>query len=323
MSLSYEYSIGSVRVKESFLFSSADRETLLACKNTAELIAFLRDKNYGDGNTVDEIIESNTKNMWSYIKSVAPDFSLFEPFALMNDAHNLKTVLKGIMAERDYSGLLMTPCTLSEEYLKSAVEDIRLDRLPQWLADAAKGAYKILAETKDARLSDAMIDNALMKELLSQAKKTDSIFIREYIECLVFYSNIKTAIRAAKTNAASHYLDVALCDMKGFDKCAMKAAALRGVDEVLNVAEKISAYHCSEAIEKYRQSPSEFEKYVDNLYIRLALELCRHRDEGPEPLLGYYIGCEYEHKMIYIIAGGIITGTPSDKLRERLRENYG
>ena len=61
MSLSYEFSIGSVRAKEKSLFTSSDAEQMLALKNENELIRFLRDKGYGDGNTVDEIIESNTE----------------------------------------------------------------------------------------------------------------------------------------------------------------------------------------------------------------------------------------------------------------------
>ena len=66
-----------------------------------------------------------------------------------------------------------------------------------------------------------------------------------------------------------------------------------------------------------------FEKFVDNRLIGLAKQLCRLSSEGPEPLLGYYIGCVYERKMITLIASGLKTETPKEQIRERLREIYG
>ena len=100
MALSYEFSIGSVRAKETSLFTGADIDRLLFCKDENELVRLLSDKGYGDGNTVEEIIDSHTKNMWDYLRSVAPDFEIFNPFFYQNDIHNLKVVLKGTMANR-------------------------------------------------------------------------------------------------------------------------------------------------------------------------------------------------------------------------------
>ena len=55
----------------------------------------------------------------------------------------------------------------------------------------------------------------------------------------------------------------------------------------------------------------------------MAKESCKHASEGAEPLLGYYLGCEAEKKVIHIIASGIRTKTDTDTIRERLREIYG
>ena len=76
-------------------------------------------------------------------------------------------------------------------------------------------------------------------------------------------------------------------------------------------------------MEIYKKSTSDFEKFIDNKLIILAKQFCRMSSEGPEPLVGYYIGCKYERKLINIIASGIKTKTPPDKIRERLREIYG
>ena len=92
MRLSYEFSVGSVRAREKRLFTSAELEQMLNLKSENELVRFLKDKGYGDGETVSEIVESNTEQMWKYIEGVAPDFSIFKPFLLKNDVHNIKNL---------------------------------------------------------------------------------------------------------------------------------------------------------------------------------------------------------------------------------------
>ena len=323
MALSYEFSIGSVRARENTMFSEADAEQMLALKSPDELVRFLKDKGYGDGDTVEEIIESNTRRMWKYIRSIAPDLNIFEPFLIQNDVHNFKTVLKGTMSDRDYEHLLMEPCTVRKEDMIKAVENRRFDVFPEWLQKPADKAYQRLAETKDARLSDAGIDRAVLERLVFLGKSSRSVFLEEYFNTLVFYANVKTVLRAVKAGVSRYFYDKALCDCDGFDKQTAVRAALTNESALMKYLEKIDAYNCRKAMSIFAESPSKFEKFVDDELIRLAKRLCKLSSEGCEPLMGYYIGCEYERKLIIIIASGLRTGTPSDKIRERLREIYG
>lgn len=323
MALSYEFSIGSVRARETRLLSEADVEQMLAMKTEGELIHYLKDKGYGDGNTVDEILTSNTSRMWAYIKSIAPDFDLFLPFFIQNDIHNLKTVLKGTMSDRDYAALLMEPCSIPTEALIKAVENRRFESFPLWLQRPANRAYQILAETKDARLSDAYLDRAVLDELLVQARRSRSPFLNAYFNTLVFYTDVKTALRGARIGASRYYLEKAVAECEGLDKAALVKNALQGTDALLKYLKNQPVYECQRAMELFVQSPSSFEKFVDNQLIGLARQLCRLSSEGPEPLLGYYIGCVYERKMINLIASGLKTETPKEQIRERLRELYG
>ncbi len=323
MALSYEFSIGSVRARENTMFSEADAEQMLALKSVDELIRFLKDKGYGEGDTVDEIVESNTRRMWKYIKSIAPDFNIFEPFLIQNDVHNFKTVLKGTMSDREYEQLLMEPCTIKKEDMIKAVENRRFDVFPEWLRKPADKAYKRLTETKDARLSDAGIDRAVLERLIFLGKKSGSVFLAEYFNTLVFYANVKTALRGAKAGVPGYFYERALCECDGFDRQAVIKEALTGESHLVKYLEKLDAYDCRKAMSIFAESPSKFEKFVEDQLIRLAKRLCKLSSEGCEPLMGYYIGCEYERKLIIIIAGGLKTGTPSEKIRERLREIYG
>lgn len=323
MSLSYEFSIGSVRARETSLFSDAEVEQMLAMKGEGELVRFLRDKGYGDGSSVAEILESSRQKMWKYIRSVAPDFSVFDPFLIQNDVHNLKTILKGVMSDREYQELLTEPCTVQHSEMISIVENRRFDKLPGWLGEAADKAYQLLAETKDARISDALIDKAVMERMLFEGKMSRSAFLDEYFRTVVFYANVKIALRGAKADIGQYYFENALCECEGFDKAAVTRFALMGSGHLVKYLEKLGVYDCSKAMALFQESPSLFERFVDNQLIRLAKKLCRYASEGPEALMGYYIGCQYERKLITMVAGGLKTGTAPEKIRERLRELYG
>ncbi|MGN0488706.1 MAG: V-type ATPase subunit [Ruminococcus sp.] len=323
MAKSYEYSIGSVRAKETSLFTSSEVEQMLGCSNEAQLVRYLNDKGYGEGDTIDEVISYNTAKMWDYIKSVAPDFSIFNPFFYLNDIHNLKTVLKGTMSGRDYNALLLNPSTIDFDTLKSAVENRKFSLLPQWLSDEADSAYEVLAYTKDARLSDAVMDKAVMEEMLEAGERSGSEFLNNYFKTTVFYSNIKIAIRSAKVGTTEDFLKRALCEVDEFRMTTIIKAAVKGIDNLVDTLEKFTEYELNKAIEAYRLSPSAFEKFVDNKLILMAKEDCKRASSGPEPLMGYYLGCEAEKKVIHIIASGLRTKTDSEIIRERLREIYG
>jgi V/A-type H+-transporting ATPase subunit C len=323
VAVSYEFSIGSVRAKENSLFTNAELEQMLGCKNETELVRFLLDKGYGEGSTIDEIIQSHTEEMWKYIKSVAPDFEIFNPFFYKNDIHNLKAVLKGTMAGRDYSALLIKPCTIDADTLKSAVENRKFTLLPDWLSAPADKAYEVLAHTGDARLSDAIIDKAVMQRLVEAGKSSGSEFLRSYFNTSVFYSNIKIAIRSSRTKTSRDFLNQALCEVEDFRMSTVISAALRGNEALLDALSKFSEYDCSKAIEEYKISPSQFERFVDNKLINMAKESCKRASEGAQPLLGYYLGCEAEIKVIHIIASGLRTKSDTNTIRERLREIYG
>lgn len=323
MAFSYEYSIGSVRAKECHLFGSAEFEQMLAMKSEDELLRFLSDKGYGSGSTVEELLESNTEAMWAYIRTVAPDMTVFEPFMQRNDIHNIKTVIKGLMTDRYTEDLMSEPCTIPRKLLMEAAENRRFDKLPEWVGGAADKAYSLLAESGDARLSDGLIDCAYLMQLSKTADETKSAFLSEYFRTLIFYTDIKLMLRAARTNASRDYLERTVCPVKGLDKKEAITKVLSGEENLVKYLEHISAYDCCDAAKAYGESPTQFERFVDNKLIALARKCCRYASEGAEPILGYYLGCEAERKVIHIIDGGIRTRTPADKIRERLRDTYG
>ena len=308
MALSYEFSIGSVRAKENALFSKTDLEQLLG----------------GTVGAFDEMTKRHMDGVWEYLRRIAPDFGVFAPFLIQNDAHNFKVVLKGTMSARDYyTALLLTPCTVEHKLMIDAVEHRIMKDLPAWLQEPAAMAYDLLAHTGDARAADAVLDKAVMLEMLRQSEGFRSKFLKEYFRTEVFYHNIKIALRGARTGADRHYYKSAMPRFEGFDRDKIVQAALKGHDALVDMLSKLSDYGCKQAMEQYKSSPSAFEKFVDDRLMMLAKESCKRTSEGAEPLLGYYLGEEAQNKVLHIIYSGVKTGADTEIIRERLREIYG
>lgn len=323
MALSYEFSIGSVRARENSLLSGSDLEHMLGCSDQNALVRFLSDKGFGEGSTIKEITASHTDNMWKYLKSVAPDFEIFNPFFYQNDIHDLKVVLKGIMSGKKYEELLIKPSTIDIDTLESAVQGKKFSLLPKWLSKPAEKAYELLAHTGDARLGDAVIDKAVMQKMLDAGKNSGSDFLNAYFKTVVFYNNVKIALRASRTGTTKDFLTSALCEVEQFRMNSIIDEAVKGHGNLVDMLAKCSEYDCNKAIEAYKSSPAEFERFVDNKLMSMTKESCKRLGEGAEPLMGYYLGCEAENKAVNIIACGLQTGTDENIIRERLRELYG
>ena len=65
-----------------------------------------------------------------------------------------------------------------------------------------------------------------MQKLLLESKKSKSVFLKKYLERLVFFAEVKIALRAAKTSATETYLEQALCECEGLDITALIKATL-------------------------------------------------------------------------------------------------
>lgn len=324
MPLSYEYSFGAVRAREKALFTRAELETMLAFNSLDALTGYLKDRNYAEGETLDELLQNSKQETLHYLGTVVPDASVFDALLYPNDAHNMKTVIKGLLAGIDYEPLLIKQCTVDTATIVTAVKENKFFLLPATFAEAAQKAYEVLAHTADARLADAWLDTACMTAQLQAAKATKIAFLEEYIRTDIFYKNVKIALRGAATAAPLSYYETALCDgVEGFDKKEVTAAALKGEDALTEYLSVKDAYGCQAAMEQYRVSPSAFEKYADNCLMQLARERCKRSGTGAEAALGYFLAKAAEDRAVHMIAVGIETEADKETTRERLREIYG
>lgn len=317
---SYAYASGNLRAKEAGFLTHQDLEQMMGQKDIAHLTAFLREKGFGSGGEedVDAILRAETEKLWQTLRGVTPDFSLFAPFIYRYDFHNAKVILKGTLRDRPYDSLLLYPVTVEPALLEAAVKENRFTALPPRMHQAVEEAYTLLAQTADPQKSDAVLDKACMAAMQEAAGEAKVPLLRELIGHMVFYADVKIALRAARTGKDKAFLDMALCPCNGVDLTGLTRAALSGMEALLEYLESRDIYHSREGVEQYRENPSAFEKWVEDGSMAI-IRRSKQVTMGPEVPLGYLLAKEAEIKAVQMIASGLRAGQEEDQIRRRLR----
>ena len=324
MAETYAYAVGSISARETRLLTRREMEMLCTAADEAAFVAMLHEHGFGASGdaTAEQILSRESAALWDYLKSIVGELTLFTPFFIRRDVHNVKAVIKGTLTGKPYADLLMAPCTVDTKELRAAVEEHRFDRLPAWLAAAAEESYKTLSRTGDAPLADAILDAAGCAEMLAAAGRTGVGMLVDLMTDTVFYADVKIALRAARAGKDAAFVRQALCPVEGVDVAGWTRAICEGVESTLSLLETVKTRKLPDAVAAYRQSPTAFEKWVDDRQMTLAREYGKAA-MGPEPVLGYYIGKDTELRVLHLIASGVRTGQNPDEIAERVRMLYG
>ncbi len=322
---SYGFAVGSLRARENLILKRNDFKSLLSSDNTEQLCQKLYDKGIGLGaesSEIPDMLKFETKKLWEYIGEIAPDMSYFLPFFYENDFHNLKATLKAVITGNSTDRLLITPASVDTKLIERAVKETVFDILPDFMADTAREAYEILSRSGDAQLCDGIIDARCMSCQLKTAEETKNETIREIIRNTVFFNQIKIALRSAKANKTSEFLDLTLIESGVIPKKELKSASLIGEDKVLELLSGIDSVQGEKAAELYLKAPWMLEKFADELNLKKANE-CMRFTMGIEPIVGYMLIKLNEIKNLRIIWSGVKTGQDISYTEERLRDVNG
>lgn len=322
---SYAFAVGNIRARENRLLKQTDIEQLLSFNNAYECAAFLKDKGYGennDDNSVSSLLSAEEKKLWGYIKELAPDFSVFDAFIVVNDFHNLKAAIKGTATGKPFDHLLISPSLTEQAVIIDAVTQKNFAILPEFLRDAAQKSWEILIKTRDSQASDAVLDAACLEVRYNASSDIKIPMLKEMVCASVFFDNIKVALRCSAVKKNRDFIQNSLIDTDALKKADLVSAALQGTDAVLELLEKASAYSGAQAAEAFKASPSQFEKFVDNYMMRVAIK-GKYIPVGAEPLIAYLQAKLAELKTVRIAVNAVTSSADRNTVREMLRELYG
>ncbi len=304
----YAYAVANVRVLENNLLSKPFVEQLADSADYNDVNRILADAGV-DG------LEDYMVKTWDFLCEIAPDKKALEFLIVKNDFHNLKSIVKGIVAGTDGKQYCIRPCVLDIDYLEEKLVQREFEQLPKWICETAQQSYGLLTSAMDGQLFDMLIDKASLKAVRSFAELTENEFAQRLAEIVVAVANIKVALRIAGTKKGGAFLDNAFCDCAVLDADELKKSVLKGKDAVFEYIQttKFSTL-CN-------RTTADFERECDNLIIEY-LQSAKNISLGPEPLICYYYAREAEWKMLRIISSAKNTGLDTEVIRERMRELY-
>lgn len=308
-STEYASAVAAVRAMECSLLTHGDIEQLIGAGSVTELNALLESK---------KVEHTSLDEVWEMLRSYAPESEELKILLYRNDFHNLKAALKAMISGRNAADYFIFPSNLDPELITAALAAKDYEELPEYIGAVAEEAYELLTRTLDGQLSDSFIDAAALKAMQTAAAECGSGFMQKYVELTAVCADIKTAYRCSLMRKPKQFMETALCGTQGLEKDALIRAALEGTEALMSFLESTDY---SEAADKLKESPAQFEKWCDDALMELA-GTARSNAFGYEPLAAYYIAKEAEIKNIRIIKVCREFGSDRKTVTERMRRLY-
>ena len=321
MQQDYTYAVARIRFRETRLLSDADLNSLLSARDIDAALRLLRDKGWGDGSGTKDpeaLLSLEEQRLWDFIGEIVEDNSALDFLRVPNDFHNLKVTVKCIVRDEKPDGLFLNNSVTDPVELYDAVKKREYDHLPEYLCEPAREAMSTLLQTGDGQLCDMIIDKACMEYVYRLGKESGNELIELYCELFTAASDIKIAVRSAKTNKKHDFILRALAQCDTLDIKKLASAAAVSVDEVLSY---LGSTGYSGAVDAIRTSMSAFEKWCDD-HLTDEMKSQKWEPFGVGPIVAYINARENEMKAVRLILCAKVNGLSEETVKERLRSMY-
>lgn len=316
----YLFLASRVRALERKLLTAPRIEQLLTAGDVAACSQLLSELGYEpihDEASLQASLKQQREAVFSDIARFMPEPELLDVFRLKYDYHNIKTLLK----DRSGGRLLMDAgCISAADMERQYAESGNWQFLPKEMADAAKEAADVLAETGNPQRSDFILDRAYFAQLRSLAQESRCAYLQEYIRAMIDAANLRSLVRTKRLRTDPGFLRQVLFDGGSVSVDTIVAHAGNGPAALYRTTPFRSAAEAGEEAVK-GGSLTAFERACDNAVL-LAAGKARSIPFGVEVVLGYLAAKESEWTAVRIIMSGRMAGMTADAIRERLRDQY-
>ena len=316
----YLFLASRVRALERKLLTAPRIEQLLTAGDVAACSQLLSELGYEpihDEASLQASLKQQREAVFSDIARFMPEPELLDVFRLKYDYHNIKTLLK----DRSGGRLLMDAgCISAADMERQYAESGNWQFLPKEMADAAKEAGDVLAETGNPQRSDFILDRAYFAQLRSLAQESRCAYLQEYIRAMIDAANLRSLVRTERLHADPGFLRQVLFDGGSVSADTIAAHAGNGPAALYRTTPFRAAAEAGEEAVK-GGSLTAFERACDNAVL-LSVGKARSIPFGVEVVLGYLAAKEAEWTAVRIIMSGRMAGMTADAIRERLRDQY-
>ncbi len=322
MGENYIFAVARIRVLEKSLLTDADIIQMSGMKDEDSVISYLLDKGWGDENSGRDpirILATESEKVNTLIRNLGVGQDVMDVLSYPMVFHNLKSAIKDIGTPGESEGLYYDVPKYTGKYFADILKDRKFSELPDSMKKPAEEALDQILEHHDGQKSDVIIDKACLDLMEKVSKKTKYPILKDYLERTVAVTDIKIAVRGARTGKTFDFIKKALAPCKTLDIDYLAKAASESDDALTTY---LSEHGMNDAAEALKNSITSFEKWCDDSII----ESIRYQKTNPftiGPVIAYYLGRENEISTVRVLLTAKHNDFPEEAIKERARRMYG
>lgn len=319
----------TTRVYEKNLLTSENLKRIIDTDNLKEALSSLNDTKYGEliqklerAEDYEKILSQMLLDSYKAMIKVSPDENLVHYLEEKYNFHNLKTLVKELIQDDDYSSIYIDIGKIDLVKIKRNLKEDLTDN-DKYLSYAQK-ALDLYKENKDPQDIDLSLDKDFYEKLLEDSENLDYESLINFTKERIDLTNLKTLLRIKGQGQSVDLLEKALIDGGNIDKNLYRDSLNADKNSYSNLFFKEKIYpQVKKSMEEndLNKAMQKLEKVIDNHLMDFAKE-SKKVSYGPEVIMGYLISREMEIKNLRIILTAKLNSLSREFMEERLRDLY-
>jgi V/A-type H+-transporting ATPase subunit C len=313
----YTYALGVIRAREVRLISKKRFEELLTSEDVPELVAALHDTDYGQylrnigGAGFEGALQDAKVALYNDIGKLINDVEIMNTLRAKYDFHNIAVLLKGKIAEQDFSDKCSPLGSIPVSLLIQIFNEEKYGQLPAYLKEGVEAGIEAYYsnERNPQRLSFAI--DSVMAEILTS--HSENSFLNKYYRLWVDLTNLKTILRLFFLQKYQELIGFAVLYGGNIGVDAIKKARMENADSL----ETIYRGTIYNYLLEWKNSFSVLERECENMLISY-LRSVAFEAIGVEPVISYLLIRENEIRNLRTVFIGKTSGVGENLIKERL-----
>lgn len=316
-----------IQVMQTRLLNDARIERMLTAKDTQEAAKVLDECGYGALSemhvaSLETLLSDARAQLYADMEKNAPNVAVLDFFRLKYDYHNAKVIVKsqaqGKRAEHLFiPGGRYDAGNMQAEYLEET-----LLHVSDTFRSAIFSARDILVETADPQKADLALDRGLYEEMKAYGVQSESKYLMEYTVHAIDGANLRSAVRAARLEKDSEFLQGVLIEGGSVSTRQIATANAQELENLYQGGIFAESAAVGATVMYGQDHPlTQFERLCDDALTNFLLS-ARRVPFGVELLVYYLAARETESVLIRTILAGRMAGLESEEIRPRLRTTF-
>ncbi len=333
--VSYGYAVARCRTMELRLLDAQAFSRLLDAYDITSFFKILSETSYGkyiankENCDIDAVLEQVLQDTYDEFDSFIPDENLTAILKLPYDFHNIKVILKSILAAQTTSekrwGLLTYLGIIAPEAFIEAFETEHFTDLPKFFAKLCEEIWQPLQDLKVDMLElEQKLDKAMYAQMLTLADALKSSEIVEWVKLKIDVENLRSLLRLKRFAFSKEKVLPFLYDggnvpvkhmIQLLDEDILLWEAYLENEKIGRVFEKVKL------LGNFSKDIVTLECAIDNFLLE-TIRQSRYSSDSPANILAFLWGKELEVKNIRVIYVSKSLAQNREEVRGLLRDGF-